>query len=358
MIGLVDLALQSQSNLELCPPNLEIMKLASYYQAEENIFCRLVGLDETELTGYEKIYIFSEFKEYTDVPEAFRRASNVIYGGSAFTNGIYVPFKNSLIDHTLARTFIYKDLLKDKMAQGADINAIGHLLDDSYYRMMVNDQKLPIPPIIPRKRVYLYDRNIFTPDWKDTFEKILSHVPSSIYTIHPVFCKTINQFIDLYSFSRFSRQNQIILDMNIPLNEVKYLMEYYKKKLLELIIPASNVAISLGGNFKTKIQYEKDFIYKMKLFYAFWSQHIPIKLVYTEPNIKKNPLENLSQAIVEWSHNGYRNKRNIFERIPKGKKTSPSIEKQEMEYMMNKYPKTKTLFYQTYETVQEGGKWL
>jgi hypothetical protein len=96
----------------------------------------------------------------------------------------------------------------------------------------------------------------------------------------------------------------------------------------------------------------------MKLFYAFWSQHIPIKLVYTEPNIKKNPLENLSQAIVEWSHNGYRNKRNIFERIPKGKKTSPSIEKQEMEYMMNKYPKTKTLFYQTYETVQEGGKWL
>lgn len=31
MIGLVDLMLQSWDKPSLCPPNLEIMKLASYY---------------------------------------------------------------------------------------------------------------------------------------------------------------------------------------------------------------------------------------------------------------------------------------------------------------------------------------
>jgi len=36
------------------------MKLATYYKTEENLFCRIVGLDETELTSYSKIYVFSE----------------------------------------------------------------------------------------------------------------------------------------------------------------------------------------------------------------------------------------------------------------------------------------------------------
>ena len=46
MIGLVDLQLQSWPKLQLCPPNLEIMKLATYYQREENKFCRIINLDE------------------------------------------------------------------------------------------------------------------------------------------------------------------------------------------------------------------------------------------------------------------------------------------------------------------------
>ena len=93
------------------------MKLATYYQQEENIFCRIINLDETELTNYEKIYIFSESKEFTTVPEVFRRAPNVIYGGTAFTNGIYVPFQNKLIDYTIAKSRIYTGFLKDKRAE-------------------------------------------------------------------------------------------------------------------------------------------------------------------------------------------------------------------------------------------------
>ena len=106
-MGLVDLQLQSWDKPQLCPPNLEIMKLATYYKQEENKFCRLINLDESELSNYEKIYIFSESKNFITVPEAFKKATNVIYGGTAFTNNKYVPFTNKIIDYTIPTPGIY-----------------------------------------------------------------------------------------------------------------------------------------------------------------------------------------------------------------------------------------------------------
>ena len=113
MIGLIDLHWQ-MAKKSLPPPNLEIMKLAEYYKHEENIFCRIIYLDETELSGYDKVYIFSENDNCINVPEAMRRAPNVIYGGSAFTNRVYIPFENELIDYTIPRAAIYSNLLKEK----------------------------------------------------------------------------------------------------------------------------------------------------------------------------------------------------------------------------------------------------
>lgn len=108
MIGLVDYDLYTCDSINLTPPNIEIMKLASYYQIEENKYCRLLHLDETELTAYDKIFFFSEADLPPSIPEPFRRADNVIYGGTAFTNRIYVPFKNEIIDYTIPRSTIYK----------------------------------------------------------------------------------------------------------------------------------------------------------------------------------------------------------------------------------------------------------
>ena len=53
MIGLVDLNLQ-KAEKSLPPPNLEIMKLAEYYKREENKYCRLINLEETDYShiGY------------------------------------------------------------------------------------------------------------------------------------------------------------------------------------------------------------------------------------------------------------------------------------------------------------------
>lgn len=219
MMGLLDFDFCSSTSTTLLVPNIEIMKLYSYYRAEENQFCRLLTLDEQELGAYDKIYFFSETSSKPQIPEQFLRANNVVYGGTAFTNGKYIPFENSVIDYTLPRPAIYKEFLKQKYNDGIKAKVISHVLDDTYYRNYAGENKLPLPAVLPRKRVFLYDKEFFYPDWKETLEKISSRNPSSIIRIHPVICDNLTKFFELRTYSKFARSNEIILDLNIPLEE-------------------------------------------------------------------------------------------------------------------------------------------
>lgn len=359
MIGLVDLDLQQSTSLNLRPPNIEIMKLATYYQTEENHFCRLIHLDETELTSYDKVFVFSEAESQPSIPEAFRRASNVILGGTAFTNGIYKPFENEIIDYTIARPHIYKPFLSEKYVAGLKDSVINHILDDSYYRMYAGNNKLPIPPILPRKRVFIYDTNIFVPDWKKTFEKIFDRNPSSVKPIHPVYCKTVADYFDLRSFPKMAKDSTIILDFNVPLVDTPKLMTKYKNKFLADIRPSSNIFITLGGSYDTQYQYRQNFIYKMNLLYVFWSNDIPLKIKYITPAIGHNdPLVNISKLIETWTTGETFKTKTINERIPKDKKLNEiRPERKERDWLLEKVPSAKTLFFQTFETVHQGGFW-
>ena len=170
MIGLLDYDAQISTSTRIIIPNLEIMKLATYYKLEENKFCRLLDLNDTELSSYDKIYFFSETAGEPQIPPAFLRTNNVIFGGTAFTGGIYQPFKNSIVDYTIARPTIYKEFLKNKYNDGVKTKVIGHVLDDSYYRIFLNGQQLPIPPIHPNKRLIIYDRDLFCNNWENILD--------------------------------------------------------------------------------------------------------------------------------------------------------------------------------------------
>lgn len=172
------------------------MKLARYYRIEENTFCRLVSLEDTELESYDKIYFFSESETPIIVPDNFKKASNVIYGGTAFTDN-YKPFENSIIDFTTPSPSIYKDFLKKKYFEGIQSKVIEHILDDSYYRNYAGTERLPIPAIRSRKRIYLYDKDFFYPDWKETLTEIAARKPISIIRIHPIICKKITDYFEL-----------------------------------------------------------------------------------------------------------------------------------------------------------------
>lgn len=360
MIGLLDLQLQSWNKPQLCPPNLEIMKLATYYKLEENQFCRLINLDETEFSGYDKIYVFSESVNYTTVPEALRRASNVIYGGTAFTNGKYVPFENKIIDYTLARPRIYTEFLKDKYTAGLKEIEITRLLDNSYYRWRAGDAELPLPAILKRHRIYIYDIDFFQEGWRKIIDRIISRNPSSINFIHPAHYKKISDFLEVRENTLIAKGNDAFLDLDIPLKETPILMKHYKNRLLAVINPSSQIYLSLGGSFHYQSDYLKDIIYKLNLLYVFWSCNIPIKIKYEEPKLGcYNPISDLSKLISTWTQGGTCNYKSIMDRIPKDKKmTEIRPEREQLKTIFDRYPGTETLFRQTTETAKKGGFWL
>ena len=359
MIGLVDLQLQSWPKPQLCPPNLEIMKLATYYQREENKFCRIINLDETEFSGYEKVYVFSESKDYIKVPEAFRRASNIVYGGTAFTNGKYIPFENKLIDYTIARPHIYSNFLKEKYIAGLKEIEITRLLDNSYYRWHAGNTVLPLPAIKKRHRIYIYDKDFFQEGWRKIIDRIMERNPSSINFIHPAHYKKISDFLEVRENSLIAKGNDAYLDLNIPLKETPILMKHYKNRLLAVINPSSQIYLSLGGSFHYQSDYLKDIIYKLNLLYIFWSCNIPLKMKYEEPTLGcYNPISNLSKLIATWTQGETISYKSIIDRIPKDKKlTEIRPEREQLRVILDRYPSSETLFRQTTETTKKGGFW-
>lgn len=359
MIGLIDLDLQSSTSVNLTAPNLEIMKLSTYYRVEENTFCRLISLNESELEGYEQIYCYSEFLGWDAIPKSFLKSNIITFGGSAFSDGKYIPFKNKIIDFTLPRPTIYKEFLKEKYNDGTKTKIISHILDDSYYRNYAGDERLPLPRIIKNKRIYLYDRDFFYPDWEDTLKEISKRSPSKIIRLHPVICNKLNQFFTLRSYSKFARTNNIILDTKVPLDEVNYMLKEYKKFFLAEITESSNVFLPLGGSYISLLEYYKDIIYTLNLLYAFWSNHIPLKLWLITPKTGfVNPIIELYQHIVKWSNSSIVKDKTILERIRKPKsKKDIVIEYEQINDLLHYYPNNKDLFNQTFDMLQQRGYW-
>lgn len=360
MIGLVDLDLQQNTSLLLCPPNVEIMKLANYYKTEENKFCRLIGLDEQELSSYDKIYVFSEAEKRPEVPVQFLRAPNVEFGGTAFTNGEYIPFKNEIIDFVTPKTNFYNEFLKKKaFEEGIKHNVISKFLDSGYYRCRAGESILPIPPLKFRnKQFYIYDKEFFYPGWEKTISRICARSIKNIVTIHPIICRTMTNFFAVRDNPKISPAVSMILNLNIPLNETPYLMKEYKKRLLATVTPASNIMLTLGGSFDTNNQYYKDYIYKLNLLYIFWSHGINLKLKYEYPKIGyTDPLSHLAQLTTTWACGDSCKVKGIAERIFKDTKEGPRPERIEKDKLIELFPRARTLLFQTRETITKGGFW-
>lgn len=356
MIGLVDYDLQTTSSNTLIPPNIEIMKLATYYKNDENIFSRLISLDETELSSYDIIYFFSEAETAPIIPTQFK-AANVLYGGTAFTDE-YQPFKNSLIDFTIPKIFVYKEFLKQKYQAGIKTKIINHILDDTYYRNYAGNTRLPIPPIIPNKRVFLYDKDFFYPDWEETMNEIISHRPSSIIRIHPIVCHKITEYFKLREMTKISRANSIILDLNIPLNDVHYMLNKYSNLFLADITESSNIYLALGTTLKSCFHYYKDYIYKMNLLYSFWSKGIPIKIKYITPKIwRADPLQNLSKLTETWTNGKTKFTSTLAQKlIVKNKKKIPPA-RIEKNNLIKYYPQAQDLFNQNFTDIKNRRQW-
>ena len=283
----------------------------------------------------------------------------MVYGGTAFTGGRYVPFENRLIDYTLPRTRIYHEFLKEKRVAGIKDKEIGNLLDNSYYRWHAGTEELPIPSVHKRKRFYIYDTDFFQPGWHQILTKIEKRKPSSVCFIHPAHFTKVSDFLLAREEMLLASAHDTFLNLNIPLKETPILMKYYKNRLLAVINPTSHVYISLGGSLHYKTEYIKNLIYKLNLLYVFWSQNIPLKIKYEEPRLGcYDPIAELSKLISTWSQGETCNYKSIIDRIPKDKKlTEIRPEREQLQMILEKYPSNETLFRQTKETTKQGGLW-
>lgn len=356
MIGLIDLDLQLSNGLTLHPPNLEVMKLATYYKIEEQKFCRLIDLNETELAGYSKIYICSEIYNMTSIPKHFLSAPSIVLCGSGLTNEEYIPFTNELIDFTLPRPAIYKEYLKQKYQDGVKAELISHLLDDSYYRYKARNNKLPLPPIQRNKRLWVYDRDFFQEGWQEWVQEAIDRKVSGVWTIHPIRCTKVSDYQNVRTIPKIARQNLILFDIPIPLSEIPHLFKEYKNFFLEDIVPTSNVYIPIGGTYPTSFMYYKDLIYKLNLLYSFWARSIPIKLKYLPPKIGVNcSISNLLVAIEMWSNSN--NKKWSIDDKLQSKKNYYKSAKEEQQLLLKFHKNAEDLFKQSYEDLSSRRIW-
>ena len=194
---------------------------------------------------------------------------------------------------------------------------------------------------------------------RELIDRIIARKPSSINFIHPAHYTKISDFLTVRENALIARGNDAFLDLDIPLKETPILMKLYKHRLLAVISQSSQVYITLGGSFHYQSDYLKDIIYKLNLLYVFWSCKIPLKIKYEEPTLGcYNPIADLSKLISTWSQGETCHVKSIIDRIPKDKKlTEIRPEREQLRVILDRYPSSKTLFYQTTETAKQGGFW-
>lgn len=358
MIGICDLDLfQKSSEKKLYIPNVEAMKIATYYTTEERQYCRLLTPDtEEDLSKYSQVFLCSEFDNY--VPTSYRGYKNVVLCGTGFTNGTYKGFDNPLIDFMIPKTFIYKEFLQQQLKNDMTPKEIDGFLDNGYYRGYRVDEKLPSPPVLHRKRIYVYDRGISVSQWLSILTDLSSKLPSSIINIHPIECQRISEFFALRKFPSFARSNEVILDINVPANEVHLMFKKYRRNFLEDIVPTSNVFLPLGGTFPAYRGYYENLKYTLNLLYSFWSQNIPIKIYYKRPTIGANsPIAHLSEVIqVHCALDSKRRKETtILDDLKKWKKNEEALT--EYEKLVEVHPEMKDLFNQNYTELVQRRYW-
>ena len=208
--------------------------------------------------------------------------------------------------------------------------------------------------------MYIYDRDFFQPGWREIVDDITEHKPSSINFIHAIHFYKLSDFFSARENDIITKSNDVFLDIKIPLQETKYMMREYKNHLLALIMPTSQIYLSIGGSYQYQIDYYKDFIYKLNLLYEFWAHKIPIKLKYEQPTLGcYDPLSDLSQLIATWSRSPLHETQTIYERIPKKTKSeTTSAAKEQLELFVNRYPNKSILFKQNITILQQGGRWI
>lgn len=300
MIGLIDYNFIA-SQRKLPYPSLGALKLSKFLKKEQKDEIRLLTAIE-QAKNCNKVFFFSDEPAENLPKEIFLWDEITIYGK------YFTPLPQ-IVEHQIPDIGLYKEVLQKKIADNEiKVEQALSFLESAYYQAFgENGEILPIPPIKTRKKFYLYDEDFLAKEnYENVLDKIEMRSPSSIFTIYPLHCRTIKQFLSVRrDHQTLSRTNQTILDYFVPLQQLEVYFSKYRIPLLGEITKNSNVCVYIGKNYIDDSYgdtfYFRNIYYCLTLVCSYWSRKIPIKVEVFYRNDQLHGFSNIMNKIRSWT---------------------------------------------------------
>ena len=85
--------------------------------------------------------------------------------------------------------------------------------------MKAGNEILPIPPMMTKKKIFIFDNDFFIPELNDILDKIEARRPASIIPLHPIHCHNLSEYFLVRNRKSISRSTEIILDLKINMED-------------------------------------------------------------------------------------------------------------------------------------------
>lgn len=301
MIGIIDYEFMVAGR-RLTPPSLGALKLATFLKKEQKDQVILLNKLE-QAKNCKKVFFFTNLP-MEKLPKEVFLWDNVTFYGKFFE-----PLPQ-IVEHQIPSISLYKDDVQEKVTKKAvTIEKAMDFLEGIYYQAYgAKGEILPLPPIGKKKRVWVYDEDLLGANdgWK-VVARILERSPTAVYTIHPILCHTIKQFILVRRgrTTALSRTNEVILDYFVPLHQIETYFAKYKMLLLGEITKTSKVFIYLGKNYSSNAYgetfYLRNIYYCLTLICSYWTRKIPIKTKIYYQTIQPHGFEKVLEGIRKWT---------------------------------------------------------
>lgn len=227
-IGFIDQ--DALSSPETFHPNLEIMKLSTYYKKSKNYVSFI--LDPSKSERYNKIILRKDESngDYLSDLILDKRCS---YGGRAFTNDIYIPLEEE-IENCVPDLSIYNSyfnrILTGKKQYETKKKAY---LNSSFVRLSTNEKDCDLDItrglIGGAKRgqdIYIYDKNITNIDEAiDSLSEVIRGKAQKIVFLYPQYFYDFDKVEEWSKIYWVKQNNEIIYDKLILNKEFKEICE-------------------------------------------------------------------------------------------------------------------------------------
>lgn len=354
MIGLLDYDIL-QGRVFLPYPNLELMKLSAHYR-EKGIQHELVT-NVNMVDSYERVIMRSDLP-IAKINKNLVNNPHIELTGLSVSGGTYKSLEPHELEYEVPNVELYKAYLRTKLAEKPKkTSEIGHFLDDSYYRMYAEEEKLIMPHVKRNKDVIIYDEDVFYGDLSDVLQSLANRNCRKIIFKNPVLCHSFDDFLMVISNKKVLGATKFILDFNISEQNAAKLIYSYRNKLKEFIYYATDISMYLGKNYKNNYYgqdfFIKDLKSKLNILYYFWSESIPLKLVLWN---RTNPLDNMYDSLLVAISNGIYKMINHRDLTLRACLTQKPIQ-DSLNNILFFHPSLKNLLNQSYNNLSQNQCW-